>query len=300
VYKSANYLYLQIIDNIMSIKRFTHKIVAIFLLCFLVAVSNVKAQQFKPNTEIGVLLGASYYLGDLNTTHFNQSSLAAGLVIRRNIDKRFAYKAELMYLNLRSDETNSEDTIAYNRGLHFKSPVYELSGQLEFNFLPYDPGNPLYTWTPFVYAGASLFSFNPQGENEIGEWVDLQPLGTEGQGTTLPNTDSKYSLIQFAAALGGGFKIAVSNTFNIIFEYSTRKTFTDYLDDVSGNYVSSRPPEWSDNPDAEYLSDPDHNDDRVDYPFGKERGNPDKNDWYSFAGVTLSFKLGNKTKGCDY
>jgi hypothetical protein len=296
VYKSANYLYLQIIDNIMIIKRFTYKIVAIFLLCFLVTVSNVKAQQFKPNTEIGVLLGASYYLGDLNTTHFNQSSLAAGLVIRRNIDKRFAYKAELMYLNLRSDETNSEDTIAYNRGLHFKSPVYELSGQLEFNFLPYDPGNPLYTWTPFVYAGASLFNFNPQGENANGEWVDLQPLGTEGQGTTQPNTDSKYSLIQFAAALGGGVKIAVNNNFNIIFEYSTRKTFTDYLDDVSGNYVSNKPPEWSDNPDAEYLSDPN---DRV-YPLGKERGDPDKNDWYSFAGVTLSFKLGNKTKGCDY
>ena len=296
MHKSANYLYLQIIDNIMIMKRFIHKIVAIFLLCFLVAGSTVKAQQFKPNTEIGVLLGASYYLGDLNTTHFNQSSAAAGLVIRKNIDKRFAYKAELMYLNLRSDETNSKDTISATRGLHFKSPIYELSGQIEFNFLPYDPGNPLYTWTPFVYAGASLFNFNPQGENANGEWVDLQPLGTEGQGTTQPNTDSKYSLIQFAAALGGGVKIAVSNTFNIIFEYSTRKTFTDYLDDVSGNYVSTTPTEWSDNPDALYFSDPS---DRV-YPFGKERGNPNKKDWYSFAGVTLSFKLGNKTKGCDF
>jgi len=306
VHKSANYLYLQIIDNIMIMKRFIHKIVAIFLMCFLVAGSTVKAQQFKPNTEIGVLLGASYYLGDLNTTHFNQSSAAAGLVIRKNIDKRFAYKAELMFINLRSDERDSDDTIAASRGLHFSNslfqedgngfPLIDLSGQVEFNFLPYDPGNPLYTWTPFVYAGASLFNFNPQGENANGEWVDLQPLGTEGQGTTLPNTDSKYSLIQFAAALGGGVKIAVSNTFNIIFEYSTRKTFTDYLDDVSGNYVSTTPTEWSDNPDALYFSDPS---DRA-YPFGKERGNPNKKDWYSFAGVTLSFKLGNKTKGCDF
>ncbi|MBT6650280.1 MAG: hypothetical protein HOB54_02795 [Flavobacteriales bacterium] len=277
-------------------KRFKHKITVLLLLSFLIFGDAIQAQQFKPNTEIGILIGSSYYLGDLNTVHFKQSSPAAGLVIRKNIDKRFAYKAELMYLNLRSDETDSKDTISATRGLHFKSPVYELSGQIEFNFLPYDPGNPLYTWTPFVYAGASLFSFNPQGENANGEWVDLQPLGTEGQGTTLPNTDSKYSLIQFAAALGGGVKIAVSNTFNIIFEYSTRKTFTDYLDDVSGNYVSTTPTEWSDNPDAEYLSDPNN---RV-YPFGKERGNPNKKDWYSFAGVTLSFKLGNKTKGCDY
>ena len=300
MYKSANYLYLQTIDNMIIMKRFTHKIVAIFLLCFFVAGSTVKAQQFKTNTEIGVLLGASYYLGDLNTTHFNQSRAAAGLVVRKNIDKRFAYKAELMYINLRSDETDSKDTISAARGLHFRSPVYELSGQIEFNFLSYDPGNPLYTWTPFVYAGASLFNFNPQAENKIGDWVDLQPLGTEGQGTTLPNTDSKYSLIQFAAAFGGGVKIAVNNTFNIIFEYSTRKTFTDYLDDVSGNYVSTTPTEWSDSPDAEYLSDPSSYEDTSLYPFGKERGNPNKKDWYSFAGVTLSFKLRNKTKGCDF
>ena len=288
----------------MIIKRFNTKISLLLVIALLFSFV-IKAQQFKPNTEIGLLLGVSYYLGDLNTTHFNQPLPAAGLVIRRNIDKRFVYKAEIMYLNLKSDERKSEDTIAYNRRLHFRSPVYELSGQLEFNFLPYDPGNPLYTWTPFVYAGASLFNFNPQGENANGEWVDLQPLGTEGQGTTLPNTDSKYSLIQFAAALGGGVKIAVSNTFNIIFEYSTRKTFTDYLDDVSGNYVSTRPTEWSDNPDALYFSDPSsyNEDDPEDtslYPFGKERGNPNQKDWYSFAGVTLSFKLKNKTKGCDF
>ena len=277
-------------------KIFKNKIIVLLLLSFLIIGDTIQAQQFKPNTEIGILLGASYYLGDLNAVHFNQSSPAAGLVIRKNLDKRFAYKAEIMYLNLRSDERDSDDTIAASRGLHFRSPVYELSGQVEFNFLPYDPGNPLYTWTPFVYGGVSIFNFNPQAENKNGDWVDLQEMGTEGQGTTLPNTDSKYSLIQFAAALGGGIKIAVSNTFNIIFEYSTRKTFTDYLDDVSGNYVSSTPTEWSDNPDALYLSDPN---DRV-YPYGKERGNPNKKDWHSFAGVTLSFKLGNKTKGCDF
>ena len=125
-----------------------------------------KAQQFTPNTEIGVLLGTSYYLGDLNTTHFNNSSaipVAVGLIIRKNIDRRFSYKAELLYLNLAADDRNNPtDTIAIDRGLHFKSPVYELSGQIEFNFLPYDPGNALYTWTPFIYTGVSFFHFNPQ------------------------------------------------------------------------------------------------------------------------------------------
>ena len=31
---------------------------------------------------------------------------------------------------------------------------------------------------------------------------------------------------------------------------------------------------------------------------GDQRGDPEKNDWYSFLGVTLSFKLNNNTKGC--
>ncbi|MDG2086656.1 MAG: DUF6089 family protein [Flavobacteriales bacterium] len=257
------------------------------------------AQQFKPNTEVGLILGASYYLGDLNTTHFNQSSATAGLVIRKNIDKRFVYKAEVMYLNIKSDERQSSDTIALNRGLHFRSPIYELSGQIEFNFLPYQSGNPLYTWTPFVYTGISIFSFNPQAENINGEWVDLQELGTEGQGTTTEfngNTRSKYSLIQFAIPIGGGLKIAVNENFNIVLEYGARKTFTDYLDDVSTTYAGpningSWPVEMSDL--AQQMSDPNGT-----HVKDEQRGNPDKKDWYSFAGITLSFKLNNNTKDC--
>ena len=257
------------------------------------------AQQFKPNTEVGLILGTSYYLGDLNTTHFNQSSATAGLVIRKNIDKRFVYKAEVMYVNIKSDERQSSDTIALDRGLHFRSPIYELSGQIEFNFLPYQSGNPLYTWTPFVYTGISIFSFNPQAENINGEWVDLQELGTEGQGTTTEfdgNTRSKYSLIQFAIPIGGGLKIAVNENFNIVLEYGARKTFTDYLDDVSTTYAGpningSWPVEMSNL--AQQMSDPNGT-----HVKDEQRGNPDKKDWYSFAGITLSFKLNNNTKDC--
>jgi hypothetical protein len=274
----------------MIIKSFKHKIIVLFLLIFFIFGETMQAQQFKPNTEIGILLGASYYLGDLNTAHFNQSSAAAGLVIRKNIDKRFAYKTEIIYLNLRSDERNTDDTIASSRGLHFRSPVYELSGQVEFNFLPYNPGDPLYTWTPFVYGGVSIFNFNPQAENKNGEWVDLQEMGTEGQGTTTFPERQKYSLIQFSAALGGGVKIAVSNSFNIIFEYSTRKTFTDYLDDVSTTFPGDGLKDMS---EAEWeMSDP-----LGTHLKDDQRGNSDKNDWYSFAGITLSFNLDNKTKG---
>jgi len=286
-------------------KRFNHRKISLLIIALTLSFST-KAQQFKPNTEIGVLLGASYYLGDLNTTHFNNSSFAAGLIVRKNIDKRFSYKAELLYLNIAADDRNS-NSLDTNRGLHFKSPVYEISGQIEFNFLPYDPGNPLYTWTPFIYTGISLFHFNPQAENRSGEWVDLQPLGTEGQGTAVVGSE-EYSLTQVAIPLGGGIKIAVNPSFNIILEYGIRRTFTDYLDDVSTVFVGnhdangnpiSYPAEMS--PDAIEMSDPRAGlNAQFTHSKGDQRGDPNNNDWYSFVGITLSFKLNNQTKGCDY
>ena len=281
----------------MIIKRLTQKITLLLIIAFAFSFSAT-AQQFKPNTEIGLLLGTSYYLGDLNTTHFNQPLPAAGLIIRKNIDRRFAYKAEVMYLNIKSDERKSEDPIAKNRGLHFKSPVYELSGQIEFNFLPFQPENPLYTWTPFVYTGISIFHYSPKAENKDGEWIDLQPLGTEGQGTTTlfgneTETRDNYSLIQYSIAMGGGFKIAVNPSFNIILEYGARKTFTDYLDDVSTTYPGGNLLDMTN--EAIYMSDP-----LGTHSKNMERGNPDKKDWYAFAGITLSFRLSNNTKGCDY
>jgi len=253
--------------------------------------------QYKENTEVGFILGASYYLGDLNTTHFNNSLPFGGIVIRKNIDRRFSYKAELLYLNIAADDRNdATDTIAIDRDLHFRSPVYELSGQIEFNFLPFEAGNALYTWTPFVYTGLSFFHFNPQAENKEGLWVNLQELGTEGQGSTSFPERTKYPLAQLAIPLGGGLKIAINPSFNIILEYGVRKTFTDYLDDVSKTYPQTNGGDIADITNASYeMSDPSGT-----HVAGEQRGNPDKKDWYSFAGITLSFKLNNNTKGCDY
>ena len=253
--------------------------------------------QYKENTEVGFIGGASYYLGDLNTTHFNNSLPFGGIVIRKNIDRRFSYKAELLYLNIAGDDRDdATDAIAINRGLHFRSTVFELSGQIEFNFLPFEAGNALYTWTPFVYTGLSFFHFNPQAENEDGLWVNLQELGTEGQGSTSFPERTKYPLAQLAIPLGGGLKIAINPSFNVILEYGVRKTFTDYLDDVSTTYPEGVNSNVIDISNATYeMSDP-----TGTHVAGDQRGDPDKKDWYSFVGITLSFKLNNQTKGCDY
>ena len=86
----------------------------------------------------------------------------------------------------------SDDIIRLDRGLHFRTQIQELSSQIEFNFLPFETGSVLYNWSPYIFSGISIYNFNPQAENSNGQWVDLQPLGTEGQGTTAYPERKKY------------------------------------------------------------------------------------------------------------
>lgn len=250
--------------------------------------------QYKPNQEFGILGGTGYYIGDMNSTHFNNLRVAGGITYRKNFDRRFTFKSSALYTNVYANDEKSNEAIKENRNLKFKSDIIELSGQIEFNFLAYETGNSLYNWTPFIFTGVSIFNYNPQAEGSDGQWYDLQELGTEGQGTTSFPNRKKYSLTQLSVPFGGGVKIGVSDNFNIIIEYGLRKTFTDYIDDVSTTYVGI-PSEFTNI--AIELADQ-----SIDGPqlAGIARGDETNKDWYSFSGITLSFRLQGKTKGCNY
>ena len=250
--------------------------------------------QYKPNQEFGILGGTGYYIGDMNSTHFNNLRVAGGITYRKNFDRRFTFKSSALYTNVYANDENSKEVIKVNRNLKFKSDIIELSGQIEFNFLPYETGNSLYNWTPFIFTGVSIFNYNPQAEGSDGQWYNLQELGTEGQGTTSFPNRKKYSLTQLSVPFGGGVKIGVSDNFNIIVEYGLRKTFTDYIDDVSTTYAGI-PSEFTNI--AIELTDQ-----SIDGPqlAGIARGDETNKDWYSFSGITLSFRLQGKTKGCNY
>ena len=198
-----------------------------------------------------------------------------------------------------------------------------MSGQIEFNFLEYETGNWRFPFSPFVFTGVSFFHFNPQarrydtqnpfdrdGEGTSNPWTELQPLGTEGQ-NIVPGKEP-YMLSQFSIPLGVGFKLSLGENVNMMLEYGIRKTFTDYLDDVSGTYVSpfvlygydsdQTTVELSDQ--SLTLQDYIQNGNDIqnwDQNTGKNRGNENTwTDWYSFAGLTLSFKIVKTPKVCQY
>jgi hypothetical protein len=262
----------------------------------MICVSSAFAQK---TYELGVFLGCSFYIGDLNPNgYFDQfTRLAGGAIFRYNLNNRFCARANLLFGTLTADDSQSPSASQRERNLNFKSPVDELSAQIEFNFLEYELGNPKHPFSPYIFAGFGVFKFNPKGE--VGnQWVALQPLGTEGQGTSA-NPTAPYSLIQPCIPFGIGIKTNFSKGICLSLEWGMRKTFTGYIDDVSKTYVSASDllaARGPNGPIAAQMADRSLSPDKA-ADVGTERGNG-KDDWYSFAGIILSFQIAKHHEKC--
>lgn len=238
-------------------------------------------------SEIGVFGGGSYYIGDLNPVgNPLNSQLAAGLVYRYNIHSRLSFRANFTYGKVVGDDALSSDLLLKNRNLSFRSDIWELGAGVEFNYFPFQLGHDRYKGTAYILAEIGMFKMNPQGNNN-GEWVDLQPLGTEGQGTPLGSAN-RYPLYQLCIPIGFGARISLGKAASLSIEYGLRKTFTDNLDDVRLNSYTD-PVELAElnGPLSAQLSNRSLDGNR----YGK-RGNTATKDWYAFFGASLTFRLG--------
>jgi hypothetical protein len=90
--------------------------------------------------------------------------------------------------------------------------------------------------SPYIIGGIGFFSFNPQTKLN-NNWIDLQPLSTEGQGFKEYPDRKVYKLNQTNIPLGIGLRYEFSTMFNIRTECVYRKLSTDYLDDASTEYI---------------------------------------------------------------
>ena len=128
----------------------------------------------------------------------------------------------------------------------------------------------------------------------MGNKVFLQPLGTEGQGFFMDR--QKYNLTSFALPFGGGIKFSLSENVKVRVEVGLRKTFTDYLDDVSSTYADEAQLLLNNGARAVDLAfRGDENKGGLVYPpANTQRGNPGNLDWYYFTGVGVSFRLSPK------
>ncbi len=251
---------------------------------------NSRAQ----SREMGIMVGVMGYKGDLDQTMYDTRFIdpAIGILYRRSYSNHWAFKAGINYGHVRASDEKAEDEWSKNRNLNFRSHILELTGQFEFNFFPYQTASPYSKMSPFLLCGFSIFHFNPKAKLDD-EWIALQPLGTEGQGTELyPNRDP-YRRLSATFVFGGGVKFKIMRRFGVSIESGVRRTYTDYLDDVSSTYADPLAIRKEYGKTAEFLSDRSINQ-APGGNIGRQRGDTKHRDWYVFTGVQFTYTLSKK------
>jgi hypothetical protein len=185
-----------------------------------------------------------------------------------------------------------DDEYKKRRNLSFRSRIWDAHYLLEFNFLPYQTANRTSKFSPFIFGGLSVYHFNPQAELND-DWYNLQPLGTEGQGTSAYEDRKKYKRLQVAIPFGGGFKFKIAPRFGITIEAGVRRLYTDYLDDVSTTYAEKDVLLAQNGELALIFSDRSIDGQQLGND-NRQRGNASDKDWFMFTGITLNYTLSRK------
>lgn len=253
---------------------------------FVFSVSSISAQ----NWESGITFGATNYLGDLAPELvLEESHPALGLYLQKNMSPYFSWKIGLMQGKISGNDQNFDHLEP--RNLAFESSITEANFKIEFNFFPFLKGLKTKQITPFVHTGIALFRFNPKTELD-GETYELRKYSTEGQDIN-DNAPSKYELFQPSVPIGGGIKVMLGERFYASLYASYRATFTDFVDDVSTEYPDLNELRDQESARAAALSDRSNNNEGYLAYEGKQRGNPQRNDWYIFSGLKLSYAFRN-------
>ncbi|MBX2913908.1 MAG: hypothetical protein KF856_01420 [Cyclobacteriaceae bacterium] len=222
----------------------------------------------KVYNAVGVSVSALNYYGDIApkpqrvSTDISFTRPALGLSFTHRFGPRYSLMGQFMYGTLKGSDTQSADqadaengVFRYQRNLSFRNRIKELSVVAYFDLFENDATYiSRVKWTPYAFIGVAGFHHNPQaqapatglnGENlgvAPGTWVNLKPLGTEGQYATLDANDANvgikpYSNFQVAIPFGIGARFRINEVMDLWADLGFRYTFTDYLDDVSRNYV---------------------------------------------------------------
>jgi hypothetical protein len=205
--------------------------------------------------------------------------------------KGFGFLINGFYTRLSADdaETTWDRSL---RMLHVRTDVFETSVKFQYT-VPYKVQG---LGGFYVNAGGGVHFFKPMAEWN-GIWYDLRPLGTEGQ-VADPNR-SPYKKFSPVIPFSFGKKFRLGNGMTLSADISLRKSFTDYLDDVSGNYYDTAIIFNSTGLVAAHFADPSNNDGGVGR-IGYERGNPLNVDNYFLFGLKLEIPLSQGGRYANY
>jgi hypothetical protein len=195
--------------------------------------------------EVGASFGGMYSLADVGKKKYNaflpgrldykSTKANGGIYVGVLYQNLIGGRLELTYGSVSgSDSTGSGNRKI--RNLSYRSDIREIAVIGEFHPLTLTNWETLPAISPYFLGGIGWFSFNPQAKYN-GQFVDLQPLNTAGQGFAEFPERKPYRLSEVCLPFGIGFKYELSHLFTARFEIVERYTFTDYLDDASASYI---------------------------------------------------------------
>jgi Domain of unknown function (DUF6089) len=248
--------------------------------------------------HLGVFGGLSAYNGDLTDKVFPKkvTNGAIGITANYEIADQIMLRAGFTYSIVGGADRFSSDTQLIKRNLAFETAIHEFSVVGEYYLFNLNDRR----YSPYAFAGLAVFHFNPYAFDANHQKVFLKPLSTEGEGIPGYPDRKAYSLTQLAIPFGGGIKFAITDQIRIGIELGMRKLFTDYLDDVSKNYID---PNDLLAAKGQLAVDMSYRGDELaggdpNYPAKiVQRGNPKSKDFYYFTGIHLTFRLGGDGGG---
>ena len=299
------------------------KIIILILAVLMMPIFSQAQKWKRQRVEYSFGVGATNFLGDLGGRNqkgtdgfmdfeIKATRYAAGFGYRYQLAKDWFIKGNLYYVMVSGNDNLTEQPARANRQLNFKSNIVELSAQAEYMIIKQKSGH-LYrlrgvrgkSWFRFeVYAlgGLGLIWFDPRGDNGS-EHVRLAPLNTEGQG--LPGGPDDYKGLTMVMpyglgirrALGGGARSRHFGSWTIALELTMRKTFSDYIDDVSdvyygtGNGSESTGVVGAGYTDEQiFFSDPSGHYVNGGYGEPQQRGDKTDNDAYMMGIISINYK----------
>ncbi|MGB0881667.1 MAG: hypothetical protein ACPGSO_01860 [Vicingaceae bacterium] len=295
------------------------KIITITLAILMLPVLSQAQKWKRQRVEYSFGVGATNFLGDLGGRNqqgtdgfmdfeIKATRYAAGFGYRYQIAKDWFLKGNLYYVKVSGNDNLTQEPSRASRKLNFRSNVIELSGQAEYMLIKQKSGH-LYRlrgvrgkrWFRFeVYAlgGLGLIWFDPKGDNGSGH-VRLAPLDTEGQNQPGGPKDYKgYTMVMpyglgIRRALGGGARSRHFGSWTIALELTMRKTFSDYIDDVSTVYYDSDGAGvvgagYTD--EQVFFSDPSGKYVNGGYGEPQQRGDDTDNDAYMMGIISINYK----------
>jgi hypothetical protein len=254
-----------------------------------------RGSAYKSYLVFGPSIGITNYKGDLDddfTIKFSRPGFGLNLIYNFHPHLR----ARIGYFQgwIGAADSVSTDRFRKWRNLHFRSHITEFHLLFIYEFFAHPR---LYRFrpkfSPLIFAGVAVFNFDPKAKASDGKWYRLQPLGTEGQFLNDPTRTypKPYALTQVSIPMGIGARWTLSRQWDLWFELGLRKTFTDYLDDVSDRYP---PPDLmlaQMGPIAAELSDRSgyRAQGSSGYKANDVRGFVNQKDWYVYTGIGVTY-----------